>query len=115
MARNRSESGRQVGMPLHTSGRVPLAVLSADVAGYSRLMELHEEETHKRFMQLRSEVLDTGIASHHGRMVKSTGDGFLAAFEAAPDAVSCAVRLQEGVARHNASESAREPINFRMV
>lgn len=101
-------------MVLQGSGRTLLAVLSADVAGYSRLMELDEEETHKRFIQLRSEVLDSGIADHHGRMIKSTGDGFLAAFESVPDAVRCAVRLQECIALHNSDEPGGEPINFRM-
>ena len=101
-------------MALQGSGRRLLAVLSADVVGYSRLMEAQEEETHTRFMKLRSEVLDSGIADHHGRMIKNTGDGFLAAFESTPDAVRCAVRLQESIALRNANEPTREPIVFRM-
>ncbi len=101
-------------MTPHQSHRKFLAVLSADVAGYSRLMEAEEEVTHRRFMRLRSEVLDTEIADHHGRMIKSTGDGFLAAFESAPDAVRCAARLQGSIALRNADEPDREPIAFRM-
>ena len=64
------------------------AILAADVVGYTRLMEAHEENTHVRLMQLRSEILDPGITAQHGRIVKNTGDGFLATFDTARDATS---------------------------
>ena len=50
------------------------AILAADVVGYTRLMEAHEENTHTRLMQLRSEVLDPGVTAQNGRIVKNTGD-----------------------------------------
>ena len=90
------------------------AILAADVVGYSRLMEAHEEDTHVRLMQLRSEVLDPGVAAQHGRIVKNTGDGFLATFDTARDATRCALSLQEAVAAHTAGLPADQRISFRM-
>jgi class 3 adenylate cyclase len=63
------------------------AILAADVAGYSRLMGADEEGTLERLKALRRELLDPKIAEHHGRIVKTTGDGmsveYLAGFHAA--------------------------------
>ena len=56
------------------------AILAADVAGYSRLMGADEEGTHERLKALRRELLDPEIAEHHGRIVKTTGDGLLVEF-----------------------------------
>lgn len=90
------------------------AILAADVVGYTRLMEAHEENTHVRLMQLRSEILDPGITAQNGRIVKNTGDGFLATFETARDATRCALSLQEAVAANTAGMPADERISFRM-
>jgi adenylate cyclase len=90
------------------------AVLAADVVGYTRLMEAHEEDTHVRLMQLRSQILDPGVAAQHGRIVKNTGDGFLATFETARDATRCALSLQEAVSAHTAALPADQRISFRM-
>jgi adenylate cyclase len=54
------------------------AILAADVAGYSRLMGADEEGTLERLKALRRELLDPKIVEHHGRIVKTTGDGMLA-------------------------------------
>ncbi len=64
---------------LQTQRRL-LAVLAADIVGYSRLAEAAEEETHARLMRLRSEVIDPVVAAHGGIIIKNTGDGFLATF-----------------------------------
>ena len=53
------------------------AILAADVAGYSRLMGADEEGTLERLNALRHELVDAKIAEHHGRIVKTTGDGVL--------------------------------------
>jgi adenylate cyclase len=90
------------------------AILAADVVGYSRLMEAHEEDTHARLMQLRSEVLDPGVAARHGKIIKNTGDGFLATFDTARDATRCALSLQEAVAANTAGLPADQRISFRM-
>jgi adenylate cyclase len=91
-----------------------LAILAGDAVGYSRLMEADEAGTHARMRELRVLLIDPGIVSHRGEVVKNTGDGFLASFDSAADAVECAVAIQERVTRE---ESARPPdrqIAFRM-
>jgi adenylate cyclase len=65
------------------------AILAADVAGYSRLMGADEEGTLERLKALRRELLDPKIAEHHGRIVKTTGDGMLVEFASVVDAVRC--------------------------
>ena len=65
------------------------AILAADIAGYSRLMGADEEGTLERLKVLRRELLDPKIAEHHGRIVKNTGDGFLAEFPSVVGAVRC--------------------------
>ena len=67
------------------------AILAADVAGYSRLMGADEEGTHAALMALRREISDPKIAQHRGRIVKTTGDGFLAEFASVVDAARCAI------------------------
>jgi class 3 adenylate cyclase len=58
-----------------TATRRLAAILAADVAGYSRLMGADEEGTLERLKALRRELIDPKIAEHHGRIVKTTGDG----------------------------------------
>jgi adenylate cyclase len=67
------------------------AILAADVAGYSRLMGADEEGTHERLKLHLHESIEPTIAEHRGRIVKNTGDGFLAEFQSVVDAVRCAV------------------------
>jgi adenylate cyclase len=63
------------------------AVLAADVAGYSRLMGIDEEGTLAALKEHRRAAIDPQIAAHRGRIVKTTGDGLLAEFASAVDAV----------------------------
>ena len=77
------------------------AVLAADVAGYSRLMGADELGTLEALKALRRDIMDPAIAEHKGRIVKTTGDGLLAEFASAVDAVTCAVRVQERLAQRN--------------
>jgi len=71
------------------------AVLAADVVGYSRLMEADEDATVVRVRHLFGAVVEPAVSTHHGRVVKTTGDGILAEFPSASEAVRCAVRLQQ--------------------
>jgi len=73
------------------------AILAVDVAGYSRLMGEDEEGTHERLKAHLRELVDPKIRVHHGRIVKNTGDGFLAEFPSVVDAVRCAVEMQRGM------------------
>jgi adenylate cyclase len=75
--------------------------MAADVAGYSRLMGADEVGTHEALKACRRDILDPAIAMYRGRIVKSTGDGVLAEFASAVDAVSCAVDVQVKMAERN--------------
>src|SRR5437588_4979715 len=90
------------------------AILAADVAGYSRLMRADEEGTHEQFKAHRRELLDPKILQHHGRIVKSTGDGFLAEFTSVVEAVLCAVEVQGGMHRRNAAVPEQQRLDFRI-
>jgi len=90
------------------------AVLAADVAGYSRLMGADEEGTHAALSALRREVTEPNIAEHRGRIVKTTGDGFLAEFPSIVDAVRCAVELQREMALRNENLAKERRIEFRI-
>ena len=85
-----------------------------DVAGYSRLTEADEEGTHRRLMQLRREVLEPGVATWHGTIIKHTGDGFLASFDSAVDGASCAVELQRTLSQRGAHDAPDKRLAFRM-
>jgi adenylate cyclase len=90
------------------------AILAADVAGYSRLMGVDEEGTHERLKAHLRELVDPKIAEHRGRIVKNTGDGFLAEFASVVDAVRCAVEVQRGMAERNAAVPVEKRIEFRI-
>src|SRR6267154_436606 len=90
------------------------AILAADVAGYSRLMGADEEGTHERLKAHLGELVDPKIAEHHGRIVKTTGDGMLVEFPSVVDAVRCAVDVQRGMAERNAATPVDQRIEFRV-
>jgi TolB-like protein/class 3 adenylate cyclase/tetratricopeptide (TPR) repeat protein len=77
------------------------AVLAADVVGYSRLMEQDESDTMAALKARRKEVLKPLVARYQGRIFKFTGDGVLAEFGSAVNAVQCAIDLQHGMAAAN--------------
>ena len=74
-------------------------MLAADVVGYSRLMGADEAGTLDALKRHRREVVDPTIAAYKGRIVKTTGDGMLVEFASAVDAVTCAVTIQEQMAK----------------
>jgi TolB-like protein len=90
------------------------AILAADVAGYSRLMHSDEEATHARLTALLVEAIHPAIAEHGGRMVKNTGDGFLAEFPSAVEAVRAALQFQTRVNDLTIGESEDRRIAFRV-
>jgi adenylate cyclase len=90
------------------------AILAADVAGYSRLMGIDEENTLTRLKVLRRELADPKIKEHRGRIVKTTGDGLLIEFASVVDAVRCAVEVQREMAARNADVPPDRRIEFRM-
>ena len=88
------------------------AILAADVAGYSRLMGADEEGTLARLKALRAELIDPAIAEHHGRIVKTTGDGLLVEFASVVDAMRCATQWQAAMAER--TQPAETRIDFRI-
>jgi adenylate cyclase len=85
------------------------AILAADVAGFSSMMERDEEGTFARVKAIRREVIEPALTRHQGRLVKTTGDGFLAEFVSPVEAVRCALAVQEEIARREAG-GAGEPL-----
>jgi adenylate cyclase len=90
------------------------AILAADVAGYSRLMGADEEGTLERLKALRRELVDPKIAEHHGRIVKTTGDGVLVEFASVVDAVRCAVEVQQAMPERNTDVAPDHRIELRI-
>jgi adenylate cyclase len=90
------------------------AVLAADMAGYSRLMEADEQGTLARLRTHRIELIDPAIAKNQGRIIKTTGDGMLVEFASVADAVRCAVEIQERMQRRNADVPKDRQIWFRI-
>jgi adenylate cyclase len=90
------------------------AILAADVAGYSRLMGGDEEGTLECLKAHRRELIDPKINEHHGRIVKTTGDGLLVEFASVVDAVRCAVDVQREMADRNIGVPADRRIEFRI-
>jgi TolB-like protein/class 3 adenylate cyclase len=90
------------------------AILVADVAGYSRLMHTEEEATHARVTALLTNTVMPAIAEHGGRIVKHTGDGVLADFPSAVDAVRAAMLFQDSVYKLSIDDAQDRRILFRV-
>jgi adenylate cyclase len=90
------------------------AVLSADMVGYSRLMEADEAGTLARLKTHRLELIDPAISKQRGRIIKTTGDGLLVEFPSVADAVQCAVEIQHRMMRRNADVAPARWIQFRI-
>ncbi len=89
------------------------AILAADVVGYSRLIGADEEGTLNQLRSIRAEVIDPKITEHHGRVVKTTGDGLLVEFGSVVDGLRCATEWQRGMAERNA-DTPDGRIEFRI-
>jgi adenylate cyclase len=101
-------------MATATATRRLAAILAADVVGYSRLMGADEEGTHERFKAHLVELLDPKIREHHGRIVKTTGDGVLAEFASVVDAVRCAGEIQRAMADRDLDLAEERRLRFRI-
>src|SRR6266581_2638335 len=90
------------------------AILAADVVGYSRLMGRDENGTLSRLKAHRTERLEPTLARHGGRLVKLTGDGALAEFQSAVDALGAAIEFQQAMAEANQDQPQDTAIVFRI-
>jgi len=89
------------------------AIVSADVAGYSRLMGVDDVGTLRRLNAHRSELIDIKIAEHGGRIVKTMGDGLLLEFPSVVNAIQCSLEVQQGMAERNEGADEDRHIIFR--
>jgi len=90
------------------------AILSADVADFSHLMEIDEAGTLERLKANRRRVFDPCVASHGGRLVKLIGDGALVEFGSVIDAVNCALAIQEATEASDAGRSGEKQLRYRI-
>ena len=90
------------------------AIVAADVVGYSRLMGLDEEGTLRRVKALRREVMDPCVANKHGRVVKTTGDGFLVEFGSVVDAFQCALSVQNHLRERSSGVASDQQLALRI-
>ncbi|MET4839458.1 class 3 adenylate cyclase/TolB-like protein [Bradyrhizobium japonicum] len=90
------------------------AILAADVAGYSRLMHNDEEATHAKLTALLTEAVQPAISEHGGHIVKNTGDGFLAEFASAVEAVRAAMQFQTRIHELTIDAAEDRRIAFRV-
>jgi adenylate cyclase len=91
-----------------------VAILAADIVGFSRLMAADETDTIERQRAHRRELIDPEIARHHGRIVKTTGDGMLVEFRSVADAVRCAAEIQTRMAEREADLPDDRRIRYRV-
>jgi adenylate cyclase len=91
-----------------------VAILAADMVGYSRLMEADETGTIERQKAHRTELVDPKIDAHGGRIVKTTGDGMLVEFGSVVDATECAVAIQRAMAEREAEVGEERRIQYRV-
>src|SRR3954447_15200583 len=91
-----------------------VAILAADVVGFSRLTGADDDRTLARLRALRSDLIDPTIAVHKGRVVKRTGDGAIVEFRSVVDAVRCAIEIQNAMVERNAGVPEDRRIEFRI-
>ena len=94
--------------------RMLAAIMIADVAGFSRLMERNESLTFARLRRLREEVYFPKVDEHGGRVIKTTGDGFLAVFSSAVAAVKCGMEIQRSITDLESTQHDADRIRFRI-
>ena len=90
------------------------AIVAGDIAGYSRLMEIDEEGTHLRVKRIQRDLIEPSITEHYGRLVKTTGDGFIAIFDSPVEAVRCGIVIQQNMSGRNTSLPRDHWIEYRI-
>ena len=90
------------------------AILVADIAGYSRLMSADEEATLLEMQKFRFSLVDPTIGQHHGRIIKTMGDGLLVEFGSVHDAIECSLSIQRGMADRMRGIPENSRFRYRM-
>ena len=91
-----------------------IAVVCADMVGYSRLIGLDDAGTLQRLRALRSDLIDPAIEEHGGRIVQTGGDLLMIVFDSIDGAVRCAVKVQQQVPMHDSAQPPDRAISFRV-
>jgi formylglycine-generating enzyme required for sulfatase activity/class 3 adenylate cyclase len=108
------KSGRSGEPPREPAPRRLAAIVAGDIAGYSRLMQIDEEGTHNRVKRIERDLIEPSIIEHHGKLVKTTGDGFIAIFDSPVEAVRCSIVIQQNLVGRNASLPTHHWIEYRI-
>src|SRR3979490_2835911 len=108
------KSNKQGKLPGDGAPRRLAAIVAGDIAGYSRLMETDEEGTHNRVKRIERDLVEPSITEHHGRLVKTTGDGFIAIFDSPVEAVRCGIVIPQNMVGRNASMPKHHWIEYRI-
>src|SRR6266567_3429186 len=108
------KSSRGGDPPRESTPRRLAAIVAGDIAGYSRLMQIDEEGTHLRVRRIERDLIEPSIVGHHGRLVKTTGDGFIAIFDSPVEAVRCSIVIQQNLVGRNASMPKYSWIEYRI-
>src|SRR4030088_3149632 len=108
------KSGRSGEPPREPTPRRLAAIVAGDIAGYSRLMEIDEEGTHNRVKRIERDLIEPSITEHHGKLVKTTGDGFIAIFDSPVEAVRCSIVIQQNLVGRNTSLPKHSWIEYRI-
>jgi formylglycine-generating enzyme required for sulfatase activity/class 3 adenylate cyclase len=90
------------------------AIIVGDIASYSRLMQADEEGTHVRVKRIERDLIQPSIVEHHGSLVKTTGDGFIAIFDSPVEAVRCSIVIQQNLLGRNATLPKHSRIEYRI-
>lgn len=90
------------------------AIIVGDIVSYSRLMQADEEGTHARVKRIERDLIQPSIVEHHGALVKTTGDGFIAIFDSPVEAVRCSIVIQQNLVGRNASLPKQSRIEYRI-
>ena len=108
------KSGRTGEPPGEPTPRRLAAIVAGDISGYSRLMQIDEEGTHSRVKRIERDLIEPSIREHHGKLVKTTGDGFIAIFDSPVEAVRCSIVIQQNLVGRNASLPKHHWIEYRI-
>src|SRR4030088_155779 len=109
------KSGRVGGEPPRESmPRRLAAIVAGDIAGYSRLMQIDEEGTHSRVKRIERDLIEPSITEHHGKLVKTTGDGFIAISDSPVEAVRCSIVIQQNLVGRNAALAKHSWLEYRI-
>src|SRR5213082_1028700 len=106
--------GRVGAPPREPMPRRLAAIVAGDISGYSRLMQIDEEGTHNRVKRIERDLIEPSIVEHHGKLVKTTGDGFIAIFDSPVEAVRCSIVIQQNLVGRNASIPKHHWIEYRI-